>query len=306
MAVQRNLDLDLLRTLCVIAEEGNFTRAAARVGRTQSAVSLQVQRLEGQTGQTLLLRGKGERVELTEQGRLLVERAIDLLRLNDDILSAIGRPLAQNSIRLGAEDYAKSYMPTVLSKFASSNPGVAVDMIHAPPCQLVPHLKDGKLDLILCEAGHEPRDWPAIELWRAPLMWITSTEHSAHALDPLPLSLSPGDCPWRPPWLADCVWRAAALHALERAGRRYRIVSTSTTISGQQAAVHAGLAVTVSTTADLPEGLRPVAREEGLPAIGETSVLLLKARSPRQPVTDILAEYIIESFASTMDDACRG
>ena len=90
MVLQRNLDLDLLRTLCVIAEEGSFTRAAERVGRTQSAVSLQIQRLEGQTGQTLLLRGKGERVELTEQGRLLVERASELLRLNDDILSAIG------------------------------------------------------------------------------------------------------------------------------------------------------------------------------------------------------------------------
>ena len=195
-------------------------------------------------------------------------------------------------------------MPKVLAKFAASNPGVAVDMIHAPPCQLVPQLKDGKLDLILCEAGHEPRDWPAIELWRAPLTWITSTEHAPHALDPLPLSLSPGNCPWRPPWLADCVWRGAALRALQRAGRRYHVVSTSTTVSGQRAAVHAGLAVTVSTIADLPLGLRPVTPEEGLPRIGDTSVLLLKARSPRQPVTDILAEHIIDSFASTMNEAC--
>jgi DNA-binding transcriptional LysR family regulator len=305
MALQRNLDLDLLRTLCVVAEEGSFTRAAERVGRTQSAVSLQIQRLEGQTGQTLLLRGKGERVELTAQGRLLVERALGLLRLNDDILSTIGEPPAQVSVRLGTEDHAKSYMPKVLAKFAGTNPGVAVDMIHAPPCLLVPQLRDGKLDLILCEAGLEPRGWPVVELWRAPLRWITSTEHAPHASDPLPLSLAPGNCPWRPPWLLDCVWRGAALRALERAGRRYHVVSTSTTVFGQQAAVHTGLAVTVSTIADLPAGLRPVTPEEGLPEIGETVVLLLKARAPRQPVTEILAEYIIESFASTMEEACR-
>jgi molybdate transport repressor ModE-like protein len=304
MATLPGLDLDLLRTLTAIAEEGSFTRAAERVGRTQSAVSLQIQRLEALVGQVLLSRGKGGAVELTQQGRFLVERSRELLALNDEILGSLRVAPIHGAVRLGSpEAYSQLYMPRVLSRFAEVYPTTAVEIVTGPSCEQVQRLKSGDLDLMICEGGHEPREWPAIEIWRAPLRWITSEQSAKHLEDPLPLSTAPGNCPWRPPWLVECIWRGAALRALERAGRRYMIVSTSPTMEGQYAAVRAGLAVTVSTIAGLPSGLRPVRPDEGLPDLPESSALLLKAREPRQPLTDALAAHIIKTFGPMMQEA---
>jgi DNA-binding transcriptional LysR family regulator len=291
------LDIDLLRTLALIAEEGSFTRAAERVGRTQSAVSLQMQRLEAVVGHSLLLRGKGGGVELTAQGQYLVERSRELLALNDEILGSLRAPQIHGTVRLGSpDDYSQRYLPRILARFADTHPAVAVEVLCGISCQLVPQLKTGNMDLMFCESGHEPRQWPAVELWRGPLKWITSDQYALHLEDPLPLSLSPGNCPWRPAWLDECIWRGAALRALERAGRRYSIVSTSATASAQQAAVIAGRAVTVSTIIELAPGLRPVRTDEGLPDLPDSSILLLKAREARQPMTDALAACIAEAF----------
>ena len=199
------LDLDLLRTLAMIAEEGSFTRAAERVGRTQSAVSLQVQRLEAQMGHTLITRGKGGAVELTAHGEELVERGRKLLALNDEIVQSLQARTVHRSVRLGADGgYSRPWIPTILARFAATHPAVRVEISRDGSCELVPKLKAGELDLILCEGGHEPRQWPATEVWRGRLEWITSDAHRRHLDDPLPLVLVPGNCPFRPPWLADC------------------------------------------------------------------------------------------------------
>jgi molybdate transport repressor ModE-like protein len=298
MGVPPALDLDLLRTLALIAEEGSFTRAAERVGRTQSAVSLQVQRLEALVGETLISRGKGGGIELTPDGEALVERGRELLALNDQIVQSLHVKKVRSSVRLGSEDaYSQPWIPHILARFAASHPTTKVEIARGASCELVPKLKAGELDLMLCEGGIEPRHWPAVEVWRGPLKWITSDAHNRHLDDPLPVSLSPGNCPLRPPWVADCIWRGSAIRALERAGRRYKIVSTYATVPGLHDAVIAGLAVTVSPANGLPEGLRPTRPDEGLPELPEVSLLLLKAREPRQPVTDALASHIIESFS---------
>ncbi len=248
------LDLDLVRTLVLIAEERSFTRAAERVGRTQSAVSLQVQRLEALVGHTLISRGKGGGVELTPHGEELVKRGRELLALNDDILRSLQVQPVHDSVRLGVDEaYTRRCLPHILARFASTHPTTTVEVSRAASCELVPRLKAGDLDLMLCEGGIEPRQWPALEVWRGPLAWIISDAHDRHLDDPLPLSLSPGNCPFRPPWLDDCTWRKEALSALERAGRRYKIVSTSASLPGLHDSVLAGLAVTVSTASGLPQ-----------------------------------------------------
>ena len=97
------------------------------------------------------------------------------------------------------------------------------------------------------------------------------------------------------------LWRSARLAALERAGRRYKIVSTSSDASAWQAAALAGLAVFVSLPDEVPEGLRPARPDDGLPELPEANLLLLKAREPRQPVTDALYAHIIEGFEVKTD-----
>src|SRR5438309_1850869 len=283
------LDPDLLRTFVCIAEEGSFTRAGQRVGRTQSAVSMQLQRLEGQLGQRLISRGKGGTVHLTAHGQFLLERARELLALNDEIWSSFKTPSVEGTVRLGTpDDYALRYLPNILRRFAESHPSVQVEVLCLPSHELVTKLRDEQLDLTLVSEGLEPAGWPAVPLWRAPLSWITSSRYTPHRQDPLPLALA----------AEHCTWRIAATRALEASGRRYRIAYNSATQIGTHAPVMAGLAVTVSTTSWLPEGLRPVRPEEGLPPLPEFGILLLKGPEARQPVTDVLASYLADNFRS--------
>jgi DNA-binding transcriptional LysR family regulator len=294
MSLPAAIDPDLLRTFAYIAEEGSFTRAAEHVGRTQSAVSMQVQRLEALLGETLLLRGKGGAVHLTSHGRYLLERSRDLLALNDEIWSAFRSPSVEGTVRLGTpDDYAMRYLPSVLRRFGASHPAVDVDVVCAPSNEVVERLKRGDLDLTLCSDGHAPRDWPATTpLWRGPLLWVTSERYAPHRQDPLPLALAEDS--------NQCVWRRSVLEALRAAGRDYRVAYTAATATGTFAPVMAGLAVTVSNVAALPEGLRLMRADEGLPPLAESGIDLLKSRSPRQPVTDVLASYIAETFQTEM------
>jgi len=285
--MSQTLDPDLLRAFTYIAEEGSFTRAAARVGRTQSAVSMQVQRLETLLGQRLLLRGKGGAVQLTAHGQYLLERGRAMLALNDDIWTSFHQPTVQGKVSLGTpDDYALRYLPQILRRFAESHPAVEVDVLCAPSQELVEKLKLGELDLTLCSEGNEPRRWPCVELWRGPLRWITSDRYAPQRQEILPVALAH----------QECSWRGAAIRALERAGRNYRIAYTSATQTGTVAPVMAGLAVTVSTMSWLPEGLRIVRPDEGLPPLPEFGIMMVKAHEPAQPVTDVLGAYIADTF----------
>ncbi len=291
MSAHHSIDPDLLRAFAYIAEEGSFTRAAERVGRTQSAVSMQMQRLEQQLGKTVLIRGKGGAVQLTPHGHFLLERARELLALNDAIWTNFQAPEIHGVVRLGTpDDYALRYLPTMLRRFADTHPAVQVDVICAPSHELVDRLKAGDLDLTLVSEGHEPRRWTATELWRGPLRWITSERYAQHRLDPLPLAIAH----------QDCSWRTAAIAALDRAAIKYRVAYTSGTQVGTHAPVMAGLAVTVATISWLPEGLRALRNDEGLPLLPDFGILLLKGRNAGQPVTDRLASHITETFALEM------
>jgi DNA-binding transcriptional LysR family regulator len=255
-----------------------------------------MQRLEALIGQPVLVRETGGIVELTPAGKLLLERSRSLLALNDEILSELRKPEPHCEVRLGTMESLSSYLPKILASFAERHPAVSVEISQGLSCQMVPLLKEGALDLMFCESGVEPRGWPAVELHREPLCWITSKRHDAHRQDPVPLVLAPGNCPFRPAWLSDCIWRAAAISAIEKAGRRYRVVSTASTIAALQAAVLAGLGVTILIATDLPEGLRALQPAEGFPPLPHTSSVLLKVPHARQPVTDALAAEIVRSF----------
>ncbi|MFN3548759.1 MAG: LysR family transcriptional regulator [Mesorhizobium sp.] len=293
------MDLDLLRSFIAIAEEGSFTRAAERVGRTQSAVSLQMQRLEGVLGQILIVRGKGGSVELNPQGRFLLERAREMLALNDDLMRSMRAAPVHGNIRIGvAAELSEQFLPRILDRFAHVAPAVEVEVEISTSCVLAVKLKNAELDLVLLRAGLEPRQWPAVDIWRSATKWITSTTHRQHMRDPLPLSTSPAGCQWRAD-NSECPWRGMMFRALEQAGRSYRIVSTSATTQGQMAAAQAGLAVASTLEGDrLLDGLRIVGGDEGLPELPDCHYLMLKARNPRQPLTDILAAQVHDVFGS--------
>lgn len=288
MMMPCSLDPDLLRSFVLIAEGRSFTDAAALVGRTQSAVSMQVKRLEELLGQPLLHRGRGGVPELTPHGRYLLDQARQMLALNDQVMATFRSPPLSGTVRLGSpDDYALAYLPAILKRFAETHPAVQVDVRCSPSGELQRSLKAGELDLTLLSDGHQPADWPAESLWRGPLVWVTATRFTPHRQDPLPLALAAGH---------GCDWADAAIRALEAAGRRYRIAYTSASQIGTHAPVVAGLAVTVSTLSWLPEGLRPVRPDEGLPPLPEFGILLMQARQKRRPLTEALAAHIVQGF----------
>jgi DNA-binding transcriptional LysR family regulator len=287
MSFPATIDPELLRAFVLIAEGNSFTEAASRVGRTQSAVSMQVKRLEEVLGQRVFLRGKGGTAELTPHGQFLLTRARQMLALNDEVMSAFRMPHIAGTVRLGTpDDYALTHLPPILKRFAETHPAVQVDVLCASSTHLVERLKAGELDLTLVSEGNEPRNWPAVPLWRGPLSWITSVRFAPHRQDPLPLALAH----------EECSWRRSALAALERAGRRYRVAYLSGTQVGTHAPVLAGLAVTVCAITTLPEGLRPLRPDEGLPPLPDFGIMMLKGRAAAQPVTDALAEHIEANF----------
>jgi DNA-binding transcriptional LysR family regulator len=284
------LDPELLRAFQLIAEGNSFTQAADRLGRTQSAVSMQIKRLEDILGQPVLTRGKGGSITLTTHGHYLLARARQILALNEEVLTTFHAPVIAGTVRLGTpDDYALSHIPGILRLFAETHPAVQVDVLCSSSTDLVKRLKAGELDLTLVSDGNQPRDWPAIALWRGPLSWITSTQYAPHRQSPLPLALAH----------EDCGWRASAQTALDKAAIRYRIAYLSGTQIGTHAPVLAGLAVTVSALTVLPEGVRAMRPDEGLPTLPEFRIVMLKGPAATQPVTDALAEHIQQRHRQT-------
>jgi DNA-binding transcriptional LysR family regulator len=293
MSMPHALDGDLLRAFVLIAEGRSFTDAAEMVDRTQSAVSMQIKRLEETLGQKVLSRGTSGDAELTPHGEFLLARARQILSLNDEVVATFRAPLLTGTVRLGTpDDYAFGYLPPILKRFADTHPAAQVDVLCAPSNELIEQLKAGELDLTLTSEGHEPRHWPSVQLWRGPLVWVISPRHAPHRLDPLPLALAQvGTNASR-----NCNWARAALTALDRAGRRYRLAYSSGSQVGTHAPVLAGLAVTVAALSWLPDGLRPLRGDNGLPPLPEFGIVLLKGRRSRQPMTDALATQIEAGF----------
>ena len=297
MALRPILDLDLLRTLVCIAEESSFTRAAQKVGRTQSAITLQVQKLEALVGQPLVVRSKGGPIELTPQGHALVQKARAMLSLNDETFRSLAPEKAAARVRVASSDeYSPFYVSRSIEAFHASYPDAVVEVIEGFSCQIAPQIRNGTFDIVVCEGAHVPRGYEATEIWRGPLRWVTSTTSSAHQRTPLPLSLSPAECPWLPPWMDDCFWRSAPLRALERVGREHRVVAAASSMDGLYAPVLLGSAVTVSLGARLPDGVRIIEAGEGLPDLPDLRIVLMKSRTSRQPYTDTLAEAILSNF----------
>ncbi len=278
------LDLDQLKTFVAIAESGSFTRAADRVAKTQSAVSMQMRRLEERVGKPIFSRD-GRQSRLSEHGERLLAYARRMLRLNDETLAAFEEAELSGRVRLGTpDDYADRFLPEILARFAASNPRAEVTVVCAPTPTLVEAMSAGDLDVAIIT--HVREKGPAEIIRREPLLWVGSQRHAAHEIDPLPVALG------RP----NCNWRRAALDGLEFVGRRHRLLYVSWNSTAVGAAVLAGLAVSVLPESALRPGMRVLGEREGLPRLPEVEIGLLRARGASLPVVDALTGHIVSSL----------
>lgn len=278
------LDLEVLRSFTAGVELGSFAKAADRLGRSTSAVSAQLKKLEDQAG-TPLLRKAGRGMALTEAGEVMLGYARRLLELNDEAVSAVrGAPL-EGRVRLGLqEDFGESVLPEVLGRFKRAHPRLRVEAHIARNAVLLQALEAGRLDLALAweTSWRAPHMQPAR---RFPMCWIGAGALPYEVGEPIPLVVLE----------APCLMRTAAIDALDRAGLAWRIAFTSASLAGTWAAVQAGLGISVRTPFGLPARLRTL-DEANLPALPQLGLALYRAEAESAPAAARLAELILQQL----------
>src|SRR2546423_106043 len=143
------LDVDQLRTFIAIAETGSFTRAAAVVHKTQSAVYMQMKRLEDRLARPIFARD-GRASKLTEDGQRLLDYARRIIKLNVEVLAAFSEAELTGRVRLGVpDDYADRYLPEIMARFSLAYPGAELTVICEPSCDLLLRIDASQLDLAI-------------------------------------------------------------------------------------------------------------------------------------------------------------
>jgi DNA-binding transcriptional LysR family regulator len=278
------LDLDQLKTFVAIAETGSFTRAAEVVFKTQSAVSMQMRRLEERIGKPIFARD-GRASKLTEDGERLLNYARRMVRLSDEAVAAFDEAELSGSVRLGTpDDYADRFLPEILARFSRSNPLVEVSVVCEQSVELMRQARTGDVDLaIVTHCGEGQVD----VIRREPLVWVTSNQHCAADEEILPLAL------FKPP----CIWREAAVSALTSAGRKYRVLYQAANSTAIAASVLAGLSVTVLAESALRPGMRVLGEGDGFPRLPTCEIGLVRSwNRPPSPIVDKLSEHIVSSL----------
>jgi DNA-binding transcriptional LysR family regulator len=283
------MDAELLRTFLTVAELGGFSAAGRQLNLTQSAVSLQVKRLEERIGASLFTR-TSRSVVLTEAGTVLVPFAQRILRLNGEAEEAISKSVIAQNLRVGMTDeQAVAYLPVLLPAFTRHYPEVRLEVICDQSPQLVEQVHDGLLDIALtirhpdCNGG--------TLIGQESLRWVAATGFSVASQEVIPLAVNPDGC----------VYRASAIAALNRAGRRWRLAFTSANPASTNIAVQAGLGICVKTERALPEGCRLLDSEDGLPPLGNVMVELhVSVQAPTEPVR-MIRDLLLQAAGQ-----CRG
>ena len=190
------IDIDQLRTFIAIAETGSFTKAADIVHKTQSAVSMQMKRLEERLDKPIFARD-GRASKLTEDGERLLDYARRIVKLNLEALAAFAGPELTGSVRLGVpDDYADRYLPEIMARYSRAYPGVELTVICEPSVDLLERIDLNELDLAIVTTS-ENSQRPSETFRRERLLWVTSSRHGTHQESPLPLALGRQSCGWR-------------------------------------------------------------------------------------------------------------
>ncbi len=282
-----NIDIDLLRTFIAINETGSFTQAGERLFRTQSAISLQMKRLEQLVGQPVCERGK--EIKLTPAGEVIRHYATQILRLNDSLLRDIAQPEAPSVIRVGTpDDYAQFILPSLVSSFSRTNHNVELQVVSDLSKNLVLMADKEELDIALVTWAPDilgANDVTKGFRWTEELSWVTAPEASASLREPVPLAVSP----------QGCHIRELGIGALNAAGRRWRVAVTSNQFGPLRAAILAGEAVGILPTRAIPPDLSRVGDESSLPPLprAELAVKLSQHAS-------IHAHRLVEFVAETL------
>lgn len=283
------MDTTLLKNFLVLAKTRNFTKAAHQLYCSQSAISLQIGRLEALLGKPLFVRDK-RNVTLTLEGEQLLGYAHKILQMEEEMINHYHRPSIKGEVTFGTpEDLATAYLPNILGNFVESYPGILLNVHCEFTMDLLKGFESKRYDLVLIKQDPQNPHPRSEEVWKEPLVWVCNKDilQFNWKEEPLPLILAP----------SPCVYRQRAIDSLNREGIHWRIVYTSPSLTGTFAAVKAGLGISVLPFNMVPKELQVV---RGLPVLKDAQIALLKQEHASEAAA-ALATYVVDHIISNMN-----
>lgn len=284
----QNLQIDWLKCFVAVVDAGSLSAAAQDVHRSQSAVSMQLKKLEAAVGCQLLVRGPRKN-QLTPDGQKLLGYARRMLDLHAETQAAFHGTELTGHIRLGVpDDYAAKYLTPALKRFAPHHGGVEIELYCEQSTALIPRVENGDLDLALVSREH-PRHGTL--LFYEPMVWVGSSEFRVWRRDPLPIAV----------YENTSLAKRSAINSLSLQGRRYRVVYNSSSLAGQIAAVESGLAIAVLTRCSAPPHLEILGSEHGLGPLEPMEVSVYRSlASQGSAAVDQLHNLLVKTLRSSL------
>jgi len=274
-----DLDPDLLRAFLAIADFRSFTRAAGTLNRTQSAISMQIKRLEERLGVALFDRTKSQ-IELTAAGDNLLLYARRILALNEEAVGRLAEHKTEGRVRLGVmDDYGTVLLPPLLANFAAEFPCIAVEMETGLASGMKTRLGTD-FDIVI--SIHPEGSGGGTFLRHEQPVWATGFSQVTEKFDPMPVALYP----------QGCLFRKWGVDALNASNRRWRLAYVSHSLAAVEAIAALGLAITIVKSGTFPAQLRPLSEQDGMPALPMSDVRLHRVAKPPR-ATALLADYIV-------------
>lgn len=267
------LDLELLRSLSAVVQQGSFAAGALQLGKTQSAVTQQMQRLEQQVGHALFEK-HGRQKHLTDHGLRLLNYAQHLLAMNDEALRSLTDGAIEGFARIGApHDVADTLLPPLLAEAARNTPLVKLEIQVGRSPYLMESLKSGEMDMVI--SNRADSEFDSLKLITTPTVWLCGKNYQ-HDVDK-PVALVEANGP--------SIFRHIGRESLDQAGLPWTARHTSTSLVGIKAAVRAGLGVTARGREQLDLELRILGEPEGMPPLPALTYWLYVRRNVVNPVT---------------------
>lgn len=281
-----NLPIENLRSFITVAEFGSFTRASEILSRSQPAISMQVKKLERILERPLFQRDE-QKLTLSEEGEILFDYAVQILSLNDEVLTTLIKPELSGEIKFGIpSEFATSLLPRIVARFSKDYPTVALDVICDLSVNLLSKNIARNLDLILA-LKDDKKSKNSAPILIDELVWVTKDYHNVHVQRPLPLITA----------AKGCIYRKHAINALDKRNIPWKIVYTIPDLSGVQAAIEEGLGVTVLARSTVPENLQIIPVSNDFPKLGKIAIHLINNAGKSNIAVSRLMEYLRVSMS---------
>jgi len=275
-----DLDIDMLRCFMEVAKTGSFTKAGNNIGLTQSGVSVKIRRLEERLS-TQLFNRTSKSLSLTLEGEILLDYAGHIMSIHNEAVSRLTKPKASGKLRIGLIDYfIPELLPNLLSKFRKQYPHIHLEVQTDLGMNLIPRFEKGELDLVV--TGQDAYQGNCRVLTQEPLVWVIGKDTEVSLKDVLHLVLLP----------SPCTFRKFATEGLDKADRKWEVLFTGTSIANIQAAVQAGMGLSILPRGALKEGLRKAPSHLELPELPIYSIVLITDEQKANDARDVFISYL--------------